>query len=224
MQEAFTTYPKFWINTRDFDVTGLWFNGIGCAFWVIAYAAIVHTMLKKKFVEMPFFIAAGNLAWELVWSTCFFPDTGILFAIQYQGAFLLDCFIFFYVLKYGANHIQMPEIKNNFKTICIICFICWIPLNYFFVKEGYDTSIGANSGYILNIIISVLYPVVMIKTGAQYFSKLVAWTKMIGTGLITVSLFFFYPKNHFVQTLGIIVLALDSYYIYLLYLFQKRVV
>jgi hypothetical protein len=92
------------------------------------------------------------------------------------------------------------------------------------VKEGYDTSIGANSGYILNIIISVLYPVVMIKTGAQYFSKLVAWTKMIGTGLITVSLFFFYPKNHFVQTLGIIVLALDSYYIYLLYLFQKRVV
>ncbi len=219
---AFTTYPEFWINTRDFSTTGLIFNGVGCAFWVIAYAAIVRTMIKNKFVEMPFFIAAGNLAWEFIWSTTYFPDTGILFAIQYQGAFLLDCFIFYYVLKHGAEHIKMPEIKKHFKAICLVCLIAWIPVNYFFVKNGFDTSIGANSGFILNIIISVLYPVVMIQTGAQWFSKTVAWSKMLGTGLITVSLFFFYPENQFVQTLGIIVLVLDCFYIYLLYLFQKK--
>ncbi|MFM7022005.1 MAG: hypothetical protein ACKOXB_03440 [Flavobacteriales bacterium] len=221
---AFTTYPKVWINTDDFSTVGLIFNGVGCLFWVIAYAAIVHTMIKKKFVEMPFFIAAGNLAWELVWSTIYFPDTGILFAIQYQGAFLLDCFIFYYVWKYGADHIKLPELKKNFKVVFICCFIGWLPVNYFFVKNGFDTSIGANSGFILNIIISVLYPVVMIQTGAQYFSKTVAWSKMLGTGLITVSLFFFYPENYFVQTLGIIVLILDCFYIYLLNLFQKKAV
>jgi len=224
MEQAFTSFPDVWVNTDKYDVTGLWFNGIGCAFWVIAYAAIVHTMIKKKFVEMPFFIAAGNIAWEFVWAFIYHPDTGIAFAVQYIAAFFLDCFIFYYVLKYGANYIKMPEIKKNFKTICIVSLAGWLVLNYYFVHDGFDTAIGANSGYLLNIIISIMYPIVMIQTGAQYFSKIVAWSKMIGTGLITVSLFFFYPENRFVQSLGAIVLLLDCYYIYLLYLFQKKVV
>ncbi len=222
--QAFTNYPEVWVNTKNFDVTGLWFNGLGCAFWVIAYAVIVYTMIKKKFVEMPFFIAAGNIAWEFVWAFVYHPNTGIAFALQYQAAFFLDCFIFYYVLKYGANHIKMPEIKNNFKVICLVSLAGWLVLNYYFVKDGFDTSIGANSGYLLNIIISIMYPIVMIQTGAQYFSKIVAWSKMLGTGLITVSLFYFYPENHFVQWLGIIVLVLDCFYIYLLNLFRKKIV
>jgi len=221
---AFTTYPELWFNTSSFSTPGLIFNCIGCVFWVIAYIALVRTMVTKKFVEMPFFIAAGNLAWEFVWSTTYFPDSGILFAIQYQGAFILDCFIFYYVLKYGANYIKIPELKKHFKTVCVLSLIGWIFLNYFFVKNGFDTSIGANSGYILNIIISIMYPINMLQTGAQHFSKTVAWCKMLGTGLITVSLFFFYPENQFVQTLGILVLLLDCFYIYLLYLFQKKTV
>jgi hypothetical protein len=181
-------------------------------------------MIKKKFVEMPFFIAAGNITWEFVWSFIYFPDTGKIFALQYQAAFALDCVIFYYVFTYGAAYIKMPEMKRNFKAICIFSLIGWGVLNYFFVADGYDTAIGATSGCILNLVISVMYPIVMIQTGAQYFSTIVAWCKMLGTGLITVSLFFFYPKNHFVQSLGVIILLLDCYYIYLLYLFKKMVV
>ena len=221
---ALTTYPEAWINTSDFSTTGLLFNGLGCVFWVIAYIAIVRTMVQKKFVEMPFFIAAGNLAWEFVWSFIYFPDTGILFAIQYQAAFLLDCFIFYYVLKYGAQQVKIPELKKHFKTICILSLTGWFVLNYYFVKEGFDTSIGATSGYILNLIISILYPISMLQNGAKQYSKTVAWSKMLGTGLISVSLFFFYPAAHFIQSLGLLVLGLDIFYIYLLYLFQKRIV
>ncbi|MBL57481.1 MAG: hypothetical protein CMP61_09855 [Flavobacteriales bacterium] len=209
-------YTAFWINTEKYDSIGLLFNGIGCLFWVICYAVLVRTMVKKKFVEMPFFIACGNLAWEFIWSVFYHPDTGFLFSLSYQAAFLLDCFIFFYVVKYGGNFMHIPEIKKHWKGICIGSLLGWIPLNYFFVYNGFDTCIGANSGYILNIIIAVLYPYTMIQIGAQHYSKLVAWCKMLGTGLITVSMFIFYPTNYFTQTLGVMVLLLDCYYIYLL--------
>lgn len=223
LNEHCTGYPEFWINTLKYDTVGLIFNGVGCLFWVICYAVLVRTMVRKKFVEMPFFIAAGNLAWEFIWSVFYHPDTGVLFSLSYQAAFLLDCFIFFYVLKYGAEFIKIPELKRNWKKVCILLLIGWIPLNYFFVANDFDTCIGANSGFILNIIISILYPYVMIQTGAQLYSVLVAWCKMLGTGLISVSMFIFYPENHFVQTLGVLVLVLDCYYIFLLKKKKKEI-
>tara|TARA_B110000211_G_C14074585_1_gene551473 strand:- start:196 stop:894 length:699 start_codon:yes stop_codon:yes gene_type:complete len=216
LNEHCTGYPTEWINTAKYDTTGLIFNGIGCLFWVVCYIVLIRTIVKKKFVEMPFFIAAGNLAWEFIWSVFYHPDTGILFSLSYQSAFLIDCFIFYYVIKYGADYIKIPEIKKNWKLICIGLLLGWIPLNFFFVYNNLDTCIGGISGYILNIIISVLYPWVMLQTGAQHYSKLVAWCKMLGTGLISVSMFIFYPENYFVQTLAVLVLILDCYYIYLL--------
>lgn len=205
-----------WINNDKYSFFQLLWNGIGCAFWVITYATLVKDIVKKKFVEMPFFIAAGNLAWEFVWSFYFHPDTGFLYSLSYQGAFLLDVFIFISLLRYGTKQIEIPEIKKHFKAICIGLLIIWIPLNYFFVKQGFDTEIGANSGYILNIIISFLYPILLLRTSVNYFSKTVAWCKMLGTGFITVSMFLIYPENYFVQILGVACLLLDVLYIYLL--------
>ena len=206
----------YWINTVDYTFWQLMFNGVGCLFWVITYAVMVKKIIKNKFVEMPWFIACGNLAWEFIWSFFYQPDTGRLFALSYQGAFLLDIFIFIHVVMYGRSQLNLSFLKDNWKLISITCLVSWIPLNYFFVQQGYDTSIGANSGYILNIIISCLYPLLLLRNNAANFSNVIAWCKMLGTGLITVSMFLIYPNNYFIQTLGVLVLLLDCGYIYLL--------
>jgi hypothetical protein len=49
------------------------------------------------------------------------------------------------------------------------------------------------------------------------FSMLLAWSRMLGTGLITVSMFIFYPENQFVQLLGVSCFLLDSGFIYILW-------
>lgn len=206
----------YWINTVDYTPTQLIWNGIGCAFWVVTYVVMVKEIIQKKFVEMPFFIAAGNIAWEFVWSVFYHPNTGMLYSLSYQGAFLLDCFIFYHLLKEGAQQVNLQELKHHFKAICFGSLLMWLPLNYFFVKNGFDTSIGSNSGYILNLFISVLYPLLLLRTSAEHFSKTIAWCKMLGTGFITVSMFLIYPENYFVQTLGICCLILDCGYIALL--------
>ena len=207
---------NYWINTVDYTTSQLLWNGIGCAFWVVTYVVMVKDILKKKFVEMPFFIAAGNLAWEFVWSVFYHPDTGQLYSLSYQGAFILDLFIFYHLIKNGSSQVTDPLLKKNFKLICITSLLLWIPLNYFFVKNNFDSPIGAYSGYILNLFISILYPLLLIRTSAEYFSNTIAWCKMLGTGFITVSMFLIYPENYFVQSLGVSCLILDNFYIFLL--------
>ena len=207
---------NYWINTKDYAVSGLLWNGIGCLFWVITYLALVVRIIKRKYVEMPFFIASGNFAWEFVWSFFFHPNTGRLFSLSYQCAFILDIFIFMSVLKYGNKQIELPEIKRIFKFLATASLIIWLPLNYFFVIQGFDTPIGANSGFILNLIISILYPFLMLRSNVQNFSRIIAWCKWLGTGFITVSMFIFYPNNYFVQTLGISCFVIDLLYAILL--------
>ena len=203
---------NYWINTKDYSTSQLLWNGIGCLFWVVTYAALLREIIVKKFVEMPFLIAAGNLAWEFIWSFFYHPNTGKLFSLSYQGAFVLDVFIFYFILKYGYKQINIREIQKHFKWVALGLLAMWIPLNYFFVAQGFDTNIGANSGYILNVIISLLYPILLLRSNPQYFSKTVAWCKFIGTGCISVSMFLIYPTNYFVHTLAVCCFILDLLY------------
>lgn len=206
-----------WINTDKFDSAGLLWNGLGCACWVLCYAVLMTRILRKKFVEMPFFIAAGNLAWEFVWSVCYHPDTGRLFSWAYQCAFGIDIFIFCYLFVYGYKQVKEELFQQYFKWILIFSLALWLPLNYFFVKQGLDTSIGATSGYILNVFISLLCPLLYLRNEAHYFSKWVAWSRFLGTGFISVSMFLFYPENHLVHTLAVLCGFVDFAFILLLH-------
>ena len=105
---------------------------------------------------MPFVIAVGNISWEYIWSFCYHPNTGTFYVYGYQASFFLDFYILLMIFKYGSKQIDIPEIKKYFTQILIGLIIIWLPLNYFFVKNGFDTPVGANSGYILNLIISLL--------------------------------------------------------------------
>ncbi|MDF2450398.1 MAG: hypothetical protein K0R26_2902 [Bacteroidota bacterium] len=206
----------YWINTKDYTTSQLMWNGIGCMFWVITYAVLLRDIIRKKFVEMPFLIASGNLAWEFIWSFFYHPDTGELFSLSYQGAFVIDIFIFYFVLRYGYKQINVPEIQKHFKLLMIGLLVMWVLLNYFFVHQNLDTPIGANSGYILNLIISLLYPVLLFRNDPKNFSQTVAWCKLLGTGCISVSMFLIYTQNYFVQTLAVSCFIFDLLYAFIL--------
>ncbi|WP_420147118.1 hypothetical protein [Spirosoma sp.] len=206
------------IDTTDYTVPGLIFNGVGCLFWVVAYVVLVLEIRKKKFVEMPAYVAGANIGWEFVWSFIYHPDTGLLYALSYQAAFFLDCYIFYSTLRYGTKQPIHPEMKKYFRLFCLVNFGFWIMFCYLYRNEGYDTLNGANSGYIINIILSLqcLFQLLQTRDTAN-FSVLLAWSRTLGTGLITVSLFYFFPDNQWVQFLGLSCLVMDSTYIYVLW-------
>lgn len=206
------------INFEDYSLTGLIFNGIGCLLWVITYAILIYEIHKKKFVEMPAYVAGANLGWEFVWSFFYHPNTGLLYSLSYQAAFFMDCYIFYAVLKYGTKQPLNDNAKKHFTLFCIINFIFWILFCYTYRDEGYDTLNGANSGYIINVILSLQCVFLLLQTKeTNKFSLLLGWTKMMGTAFISISLFYFFPDNQFVQLLGIACFVLDSTYIWMLW-------
>ncbi|MFD2573185.1 hypothetical protein ACFSUS_21260 [Spirosoma soli] len=206
------------INVADYPPLGLALNGIGCLFWVVAYAVLIWNIRQKKFVEMPAYVACANIGWEFVWSFIYQPDTGLLYALSYQAAFLLDCYIFYSLLRYGTKQPMAKGLQHHFRLFCLFNFGFWIFFCYFYKNEGFDTAIGANSGYIINVILSIQCVMLLLQThDTQQFSKVLAIAKMLGTGLISASMFVLYPTNHFVQFLGATCLVVDNVYIYLLW-------
>jgi hypothetical protein len=206
------------INFQDYSTIGLIFNGMGCLFWVVAYAVLVWEIRKKKFVEMPAYVAGANIGWEFVWSFFYHPNTGLLYALSYQAAFFLDCYIFYSVIRYGTKQPMNEGAKKHFTLFCFLNLVFWILFSYTHRTEGYDTLIGANSGYIINVILSLQCVFLLLQTkDTSTFSMLLAWSRMLGTGLITVSMFFFYPESNFIKLLGVSCLLLDGTFIYVLW-------
>jgi hypothetical protein len=216
MKEIITTplWDLPWINTNDYSIYGLIVNGIGCIFWVAAYAVLVYNIYKKKFVEMPAYVAGANFGWEFIWSFFFHPTTGRLFGFAYIGAFLLDIYIFYSIIRYGTKQPMNMEFKKHFTAYALINFLFWIGFSYTFGHEGLDNGIGGNSGYIINVIISLqcLAMLFQIKETSN-FSLLFAWCRTLGTGFITVSAFIFYPENSFIKLLGTSCFIMDMSFI-----------
>jgi len=206
------------INVTDYPLPGLLLNGLGCFFWVLSYLVLVRNIQQKKFVQMPAYVACANIGWEFVWSFIYHPNTGLLYSLSYQAAFLLDCYIFYSLLLYGNKQPIIEALQKHFRMFCLFNFAFWVFFCYFYQGEGFDTDIGANSGYIINVILSMQCVMLLLQTpDVREFSLSLAVFKMLGTGLISASMFVFYPQNHLVQFLGTTCLLFDNLYIYLLW-------
>lgn len=193
--------------------------GGGCYLWVLVYAIYVWEIRRKRFVEMPVFAACGNIGWEFVWGFLACTDMGPLLQWCYRIWFFFDLFIFWSVLRYGGQQVMTPAIRKSFRPLAVVTALVWGASFFAMIQANLDTPIGANSAYILNLTISVLYIFLLLQSDASRFSMPVAWLKMIGTGMNTVfmNIYAGYADNYFLRFLAILTTTLDCVYIYLLW-------
>lgn len=205
-------------NLKDYTPLELILFGGGCYLWVPVYFIYIKVILRHGHVGMPIFAAASNFAWEFVWG--WIPpgtDMGPLLQWCYRIWFLLDIFIFWGVIKYGQWQISTPLVKKYFRPIIIAVTVFWLVLYYFFKQGGMDTPIGANSAYIAQFTLSILYLHLILRHPLTPFPKWVAWLRTIGTGMNDVFMFIHYPNNHYIHTLCVASFLCDCCFIYLLY-------
>lgn len=204
-----------WLNFEKYSglELGLFFSG--ALLWIIGYIYIIKSIRQKQFVEMPATILAGNFAWEFLWAFVFHQDMGFAIELGYKLWFILDLYIVFSFYKYGFKQVN-ESVKPYYKTFFTLGLITWWITLYFFIKQGYDNPIGANSAYILNILISSLYVFLFLRMeDKSVFSFTVAWTKGLGTGLISVMCILKWPENYWLISMGIICFIIDVFYFYL---------
>jgi len=212
-------------NTDKYTVTQLVLCATGGAMWAILYIKMLLNIRKHHYVEMPYFVAAGNLAWEFLWAWVFakYIDLGDVYVFLYRAWFFVDLFIFGHVVSYGQKQISNPYIRKHYKPILFAILAMFLGLIYSFVRSSFDFPLGVNSAYMLNLLISIMYlQLYMRQYQSGTFLKLVAWFKMIGTGLITIAFWnMIPPDNYFEHVAGPIVFVIDIYYIWMIYNWNK---
>ena len=208
-----------WINLTDYSLAQLAVVGVGTSLWGVAYLAIIYNSFRKRFVEMPAFVACGNLGWEFVWGFVFHPNMGPLVVHLYQMCFVLDTLIFYNLLRYGHKQVDVPELRRAWKPLCVAMFILSAITCYFFPAAGYDDVLGATSAYILQVLISVQYITLFFRVrNRSLYSVVGTWARRLGTAIITVGMFMIYPQNHFLQYVGIVCMVLDGIFVALLHI------
>jgi hypothetical protein len=211
-------YTGAWFNTSQYPVPLLILFAVGCFGWVVAYVAIVRNALRNHFLEIPAGAVVANIAWEFVWGFLYPNELGRFFSWGYRVWFVFDLAIVYLLFRFGTRQVELPELKAVFRPACVFGIAAWAIGIYFFVGEGYDTGYGAISGYVLNTMMSALYVVLILRHGhLQEFSLVVAWSKMLGTALLTVFNFIVQPGNPYLLLLCLLTLALDLLYIGLFY-------
>ena len=205
-------------NLTDYTVTDHVFFAIGCLLWVFTYVIVIRNIVKKRFIEIPIMAICANFGWEFLWSFVFHTDMGELYVWGYRIWFFMDCYIVYGLFKYGVKQVSIPVIKNYFSIITTFGLLAWGIILYFYIKL-YDapfTHMGANSGYVLNVMMSALYITFFLKTNQRDgFSLLAAWLKGVGTLLITVFCFLHF-NDGFLLSMCIVTTLLDLVYIFLL--------
>ncbi|MDH5544142.1 MAG: hypothetical protein OEZ43_01040 [Gammaproteobacteria bacterium] len=192
----------------------------GCLMWVVAYVIMIKNARKFRFIEMAAFAGVSNFAWEALWSWWYTPDTGQFMVWTYRAWFFLDVYIVYLLFKYGHKQIQNEYLRKYYSLWCPAALVACMVVYYYFIKQGYDMPIGANTAYICQIILSVLCPLVLLNAKTlDGISFHFAWLRTFGTAANTVFMFLHYPDNHFVHTLGVISFVLDMGY---LYLYKKK--
>ncbi len=190
----------------------------GFFLWGIAYAVVVVNIVRHRFVEIPAFAVAANVTWEFVWGWFFQVPMGALLQWMYRGGWALDMCITYGIWRYGYLQVRTPRARRALRPAFLFSLVAFVPTYYFFAREGYDLPLGSTSAYLCNLLDSGLYISLLLATDdVRPFSPVVAWTKMLGTALVTVFVFLRYPDNRFVQTLGVIVFVLDVAYIAMLH-------
>ncbi|MFL6193487.1 MAG: hypothetical protein ACJ75H_04910 [Thermoanaerobaculia bacterium] len=202
-----------WLNTAEYSPLLLALFGLGCLGWVVAYMATLKTIWKRKYVEIPAGAVVANVAWEFIWSFFYHPDIGRLFAWGYRAWFFLDVFITYSLFRYGSKQVVNPSLRRWFAPAAAFGIVAWTALIYTF--RPLDSSYGGISGYILNVMMSFLYLILLAqeRSDIQDFSALVGWSKMLGTGFFSVFNALYVPENRFLMTMCAVTFILDATYV-----------
>lgn len=211
-----STHPQFtkYINFCDYSEVDVALIFIGTILWIAAYLLIIYNAFKKQFVEMPVIAAAANVAWEFSWSFLIRTNLGLVFVWGLRAWFFIDLVILYCILKWGSKQYRDSYFRRYFSIVTISQVLFWIPIYYYFYKEGYDEAMGATSAYLICVLMAALYVTSFIGSDyKEHYSYKVAWLKGLANTSMTLFVFHHYSDKHFLQLMTLIVLLLNIWYI-----------
>jgi hypothetical protein len=205
---------SIFVNTDVYSPAQILLYAGGFLAWTPAYVAIIYRAIKRRQLEMPVVAAIGNITWELLWGFFYKQNMGWGLDIIYKGAFIIDVLIFWAVIRFGAQQIRNAEVRRYFPLLVAALVVGWLAFYAGLKDTHYELPLGSVGAYIDNVEMSALYLWLgLTLVDPRRLSPVGAWSKGIGTVMVTVFVFLAYPDNSFVKTLAIMVGVMDVAYI-----------
>jgi hypothetical protein len=211
--------------TRPFlDTSGysgaelFWYVG-GFLAWTPAYVAIIAIAIRHRRLEIPALAATGNITWEFLWGFVYGGDLDMGWGLQavYIGAFLLDVGILVAVFRFGPQQVTNPLVRRLFPMLVCGLLAAWLAIEIGLEASGRDLPLGSISAYLVNVAVSGVYLWLGLTADeVRLMSRTVAWSKFIGTAMVSVFVVLRYPGDELVLALAGVVAVLDVAYLVVL--------
>jgi hypothetical protein len=195
-----------------------WYAG-GFLLWVPAYIAIIGIARRERRLEIPIVAATGNISWELLWGVFYRVDMGWGLQFIYLGAFVIDAGILIAALRFGGEELEGLRDPRWFPLIVVGLLAGWGAIEATLRTSHVELPLGSVSAYLVNVVESAAYLWYGLSRDPRSMSFTVAWSKGLGTGMVTVFVFMRYDQP-LVRTMAVIVALLDL--VYLMVLRQGR--
>ena len=212
----YLTMPHPWLDTSKYTPLQIGMFFVGSLLWLTCYIDTLRDIIKKKTLNIPLMAIVLNFGWEVATCWFFVPDMGKLLVIAYWAWMLVDAFIFYSTFRYGFKQLLNPYFAKRIGAFLILGILISFSSQLTFIL-GYDLPMAPLSGYLINLVMSISFLYLVFIPGYEGNSLLTAWTKFLGTGIISVMFFTKYPTNNFLTVMYIAVAIFDILYIYLLY-------
>ncbi|TAE14793.1 MAG: hypothetical protein EAZ95_09565 [Bacteroidetes bacterium] len=204
-------------NLTNYSITEHALFALGCLLWVFTYFHVIRRIFSCKTVGIPWVAICANFSWEFLWSFVFKTDMGSFYEYGYIIWFCMDCVILYGLFVYGYKQLQPSHnVQQHALWIFALGITSWMVMLYYYIDkwDAPITQMGANSGYILNVMMSALYIDFLFKQNIQDLSIGAAWYKGVGTFFITIFCFLHF-KDGFLLSMCVVTTVLDAIYIYL---------
>ena len=206
---------NYWLNTATYTIPELVLFGIGAFFWILCYIFVIRGIIKYKFVGISASVVGANFAWEFLWAFVYRQDMGEIIQIGYYGWFALDVFIVFSMFRYGFKQ-ALPQNRKYFNSFFAYSIFAWTIVLYYFIKDGVDNAIGANSAYAIQLLISASCLGMMLRAPLEKgISYIAAWSRTLGSLFCGIMCIIHWPDNHWILSMVIVYMVIDIFYLYI---------
>jgi hypothetical protein len=194
---------------------------VGFILWLYTYVLAMKFGRAHKSYAVPCLAICLNFGWEFlatfVWN--------MKFEIWHIGCLLwmlFDVVIVYQLLRYGARVQVIPELRDNFKWLIPLTFVLCAVGQFTFALWAQD-SMGIVDSFLINLVMSISFIFMYFtRREADDLTYGVAWYKMLGTGIVSVSMIplfpLLYPNSNtsFMWFLCPLIFVVDCVYIGLL--------
>lgn len=200
---------------------------LGEGFWVITYMLIILRASRCRTYGIPITATALNYTWEVLYSFIFPTSCWVVRLLRYVWL-ALDSVIVWQILRYGKSKQVIPPFRQHFYVGVVLIFLMAGTGNWTFRRAFQDQS-GELAAYGINFIMSVLFVFLFYsRKDGNGLSYAAAWTKMLGTGILSLASAISFisnpsPSRDFMLFLFVSIFLFDVSYIILLHRLPKPV-